>query len=163
MPADLPSPQTTNQDLTNARTRQAIAGRQAQEYAQVLAWAQEAFGPGWVPSHRHFLIEKECGRLHFFSDVASPVMWRPIVYLWIQSPLTRTGTTKRMGSKPSLGPAASPLERSVRICFGVSVRRSLSSSACVRRRVGPTQVADFGLLASVEVTGVDRGRRVARR
>jgi hypothetical protein len=38
-----------------ARFREQPAG----EYAQVLAWAQLAFGPGWRPSHRHYLVEAD--------------------------------------------------------------------------------------------------------
>lgn len=49
--------QPTDRDRENARSRQEIADRQAQEYHQVQAWAEAAFGPGWRPSHRHFLIE----------------------------------------------------------------------------------------------------------
>jgi hypothetical protein len=38
-----------------ARFREQAAG----EYAQVLAWAEQAFGPGWRPSHRHYLVEAD--------------------------------------------------------------------------------------------------------
>jgi hypothetical protein len=31
----------------------------AGEYAQVLAWAEQAFGPGWRPSYRHYLVEAD--------------------------------------------------------------------------------------------------------
>ena len=51
--------QPTDQDRENARIRQEIAARQAQEYDQVQAWAEAAFGPGWRPSHRHFLVSIE--------------------------------------------------------------------------------------------------------
>ncbi len=58
-PADPPhpQPQPTDQDRENARIRQEIAERQAREYAQVLEWATTAFGPGWLPRCRHFLVE----------------------------------------------------------------------------------------------------------
>lgn len=48
----------TEQDIKNARVRQEIAARQAEEYGRVLAWARTAFGEGWLPSGRHFLIDK---------------------------------------------------------------------------------------------------------
>jgi hypothetical protein len=53
---DLPpraDPQPSEQDRENARRRREIAERQAQEYLQLLAWAWEAFGKGWLPSGRH--------------------------------------------------------------------------------------------------------------
>lgn len=52
-------PQPTDQDRNNARIRREIAERQAREYAQVLEWATAAFGPGWLPRCRHFLVEVE--------------------------------------------------------------------------------------------------------
>jgi hypothetical protein len=45
--------------VENARKRREIADSQAQEYAECLHWAMEAFGPGWEPSCRHFLVEKD--------------------------------------------------------------------------------------------------------
>jgi len=58
--------QPTAQDIKNAQVRQAIADRQAEEYGQCLRWALGAFGPGWLPSGRHFLLDKavedECRR-----------------------------------------------------------------------------------------------------
>lgn len=50
-------PQPTDRDRENARIRQQIAAHQAQEYDQVQAWAEAAFGPGWQPSHRRYLLE----------------------------------------------------------------------------------------------------------
>jgi hypothetical protein len=59
-PQPLPGdPQPSDQDRANARLRRQVADRQAQEYAQVLAWAAKAFGPGWLPSHRHDLVDKD--------------------------------------------------------------------------------------------------------
>src|SRR5271169_330421 len=49
----------TKHDRENARIRREIADRQAQAYGQVLAWALGAFGPGWEPSHRHFLVDRD--------------------------------------------------------------------------------------------------------
>jgi hypothetical protein len=58
-PDPRPTPQPTGRDAENAARRQAIAELQAEEYGQVLRWALGAFGPGWEPSHRHFLQEKD--------------------------------------------------------------------------------------------------------
>jgi hypothetical protein len=52
-------PVPSERDVENAARRQAIAERQAEEYARVLGWAQAAFGPGWEPSHRHYLVDKD--------------------------------------------------------------------------------------------------------
>jgi hypothetical protein len=49
-------PLPTARDRENARLRRQIAARQAEEYDQVQAWAEAAFGPGWQPSHRHYLV-----------------------------------------------------------------------------------------------------------
>jgi hypothetical protein len=57
-PASAAAPPTAR-DHENARRREAIAARQALEYRQVLAWAQAAFGEGWLPSHRQFLVANE--------------------------------------------------------------------------------------------------------
>jgi hypothetical protein len=46
------------QDLRNAACRAEIAAKQAEAYNQVLRYALGAFGPGWLPSHRHFLVTK---------------------------------------------------------------------------------------------------------
>src|ERR1051325_4441661 len=51
-------PIVTAQDEANARMRQPIAARFEEEYLQCLAWAEEAFGEGFLPSHRHFLVDK---------------------------------------------------------------------------------------------------------
>ena len=53
------TPEPTEQDRENAHVRAEIAERQAEAYRQVLAWALGAFGAGWRPSHRHFLVTKE--------------------------------------------------------------------------------------------------------
>ena len=55
-PAELPIP--TDQDRRNAAARQAIAERQQAEYDRVLHWAMGEFGIGWLPSGRHFLVDK---------------------------------------------------------------------------------------------------------
>src|SRR5438876_4024371 len=52
-------PEPTEQDWANACIRREIADRQEAEYVQCLQWSLGAFGPGWLPSHRHVLIEKE--------------------------------------------------------------------------------------------------------
>jgi hypothetical protein len=51
--------QPTQLDIENARIRGAIAARQQAEYDLALVYALEAFGPGWLPSHKHFLLDKE--------------------------------------------------------------------------------------------------------
>src|SRR5947209_1221389 len=53
------TPAPTDRDRENAAARAAIAARQATEYGQLLAWALGAFGPGWEPSGRHYLVSKE--------------------------------------------------------------------------------------------------------
>ena len=53
------TPLQTQRDEENARTRKEIAERQEREYTKCLMWALGAFGPGWLPSHRHFLVSKE--------------------------------------------------------------------------------------------------------
>jgi hypothetical protein len=53
------TPHPTEQDQANARLRQEIADRQARDYAEVLAWAEQAFGAGWLLSHRHYLLDRD--------------------------------------------------------------------------------------------------------
>jgi hypothetical protein len=48
----------TDRDLQNARLRQAIAGRQQAAYDRVCRWAASKFGAGWLPSGRHYLLDK---------------------------------------------------------------------------------------------------------
>lgn len=52
-------PEPTEQDKRNAETRAAIAAKQQAEYDQVLLWAMGKFGTGWLPSGRHFLVDKD--------------------------------------------------------------------------------------------------------
>src|SRR5262249_28829127 len=54
-----PPPQPTPQDIENARVRQEIAARQQAEYQECFRAALGAFGPGWTPNCRRFLIEKD--------------------------------------------------------------------------------------------------------
>lgn len=61
----------TPRDVANAHLRQEIAARLNAEFEECLAWAKKAFGPGWVPSHRHFLVEKdEEDRVRYTSERA---------------------------------------------------------------------------------------------
>jgi len=53
------NPPPTARDRENARLRREISARRDEEYDQVQAWAEAAFGPGWQPSHRHFLVSLE--------------------------------------------------------------------------------------------------------
>lgn len=47
------------QDAENARMREEIAARQEAAYVACLKHCINCFGPGWMPSHRHDLIEKD--------------------------------------------------------------------------------------------------------
>jgi len=70
-PSDLPLP--TDHDRENARRRLEIAERQAAEYDQVARWALGKFGPGWLPSHRHFLLDKsDEDRLRYSGERPTP-------------------------------------------------------------------------------------------
>jgi hypothetical protein len=53
------TPQPTERDRDNAAARAEIAREQQREYEECLRLAEAAFGPGWVPSHRHLLVEKD--------------------------------------------------------------------------------------------------------
>ena len=57
-------PDPTPHDIQMARIRQEIADRQAEAYGDVLAWSWGAFGPGWLPSCRHYLVSKESEEHH---------------------------------------------------------------------------------------------------
>jgi hypothetical protein len=59
MPHQSDRPEPTAHDRQNAAIRDAIAQKQAEEYGDCLRLATRAFGPGWLPSHRHMLISKE--------------------------------------------------------------------------------------------------------
>jgi hypothetical protein len=50
--------QITHQDRENFRIRQQIAARFAEEYGRVFALALSVFGPGNLPSCRHFLLDR---------------------------------------------------------------------------------------------------------
>jgi len=70
-PASGPAP--TEHDWTNARIRKEIAARQAEEFGQCLKWAISAFGMGWLPSHRHFLLDRdEEHRVRYTDERARP-------------------------------------------------------------------------------------------
>ena len=49
----------TEQDRENATRRAEIAARFQAEYDQCAAWTEQVFGPGYEPSCRHFLLDKE--------------------------------------------------------------------------------------------------------
>jgi hypothetical protein len=51
--------QPTVFDRDNAAMRAEIAARMAAEYDQVKTWARALFGPGWLPSGRRFLLDKD--------------------------------------------------------------------------------------------------------
>lgn len=46
----------TDQDIANAELRQAIADKFLSEYLAALELAERAFGAGWLPQGRHFLV-----------------------------------------------------------------------------------------------------------
>jgi hypothetical protein len=51
--------QPTAHDRESAAVRPAVAARFQAEYDQAKSWARELFGPGWLPSCRHFLLDKD--------------------------------------------------------------------------------------------------------
>ena len=70
-----PSPEPTERDRANARIRLEVAERQEAEYVACLKLAFGAFGPGWLPSHRHFLVEKEEEeRVRYTGERARPAV-----------------------------------------------------------------------------------------
>jgi hypothetical protein len=52
------TPAPTQQDIQNATNRAAIAQKQNEEWGRVYAWAFGAFGPGYEPVGRHYLVDK---------------------------------------------------------------------------------------------------------
>jgi hypothetical protein len=48
----------TQQDMDNAEKRAAIAQKQKGERGRVHTWALGAFGPGWEPVGRRYLVGK---------------------------------------------------------------------------------------------------------
>jgi hypothetical protein len=62
-------PVVTEQDRENFRIREEIAARQEAEYRECYLLAFGAFGPDWLPSHRHFLIDKaESARVRYMQE-----------------------------------------------------------------------------------------------
>lgn len=67
----------TRQDIYNAAARQAITDHFRAEYLAAFALAERAFGPGWLPQGRHFLVthdeedraRKEGGRAQPAAEV----------------------------------------------------------------------------------------------
>jgi hypothetical protein len=53
------TPSPTPQDIENARRRQQIAARQAEEYAEAERLALAALGPGWIPWMKLSLIDSD--------------------------------------------------------------------------------------------------------
>jgi hypothetical protein len=49
----------TARDMKNAAARQAIADRMQAKWDQVYLWSLGAFGAGWTPLCRHFLLDKQ--------------------------------------------------------------------------------------------------------
>jgi hypothetical protein len=48
----------SRRDIDNAAAREAIAQKQNEAWGRVYAWALGAFGPGWEPVGRHYLVDK---------------------------------------------------------------------------------------------------------
>lgn len=63
--------QPTAQDLANAATRQAIADRQNDEYAEAQRLALAALGPGWTPWMKLVLIDADHRRTGNITPVAT--------------------------------------------------------------------------------------------
>ncbi len=61
----------TDQDIDNARARQQIAARQAEEYAEAEHVALEALGPGWTPWMKLSLIDSDHRRTGNTEPVAT--------------------------------------------------------------------------------------------
>jgi hypothetical protein len=62
-------PVVTAQDRENERVRQEIAERMEEAYVACWEWALKAFGPGWLPSGKHMLIDKdEENRVRYTSE-----------------------------------------------------------------------------------------------
>ena len=59
MTTDSPQTPPNQRDIANADLRAGIAARLQAEYDEALAQAVAIFGPGWVPSGRHFLLDKD--------------------------------------------------------------------------------------------------------
>jgi hypothetical protein len=65
--------ESTPQDIDNAATRAAIAQRQKIAYVAVLKLALGAFGPGWLPSCRHDLVDRDEGaRVRYTGERPAP-------------------------------------------------------------------------------------------
>jgi hypothetical protein len=63
----------TEQDVRNAEMRQAVADRFRREYLAARELAERAFGPGWKPCGRHFLVtHDEEDRARRDGDRAQP-------------------------------------------------------------------------------------------
>ena len=55
-----PHPQSDTMDKPCRHPRVQVVSRDEDaEYVECLRWALGKFGPGWLPSHRHYLVEKE--------------------------------------------------------------------------------------------------------
>ncbi len=66
-PEEAPAPkklEPTAGDRENERRRQAIAERMEAEYRECYLKAFGAFGPGWLPSCRHYLVDKDVEDRH---------------------------------------------------------------------------------------------------
>jgi hypothetical protein len=74
----LSKPTPTERDVANAAAREAIARRQGEQYERVWGWATGLFGPGWLPSGRHFLVtidEEERSRREGTPAIAAATVY----------------------------------------------------------------------------------------
>lgn len=62
----------TPQDEHNAAIRAEISARFRRDWDECAAHAERLFGPGWRPSHRHFLVDKDA------EEVARRTGTRPV-------------------------------------------------------------------------------------
>lgn len=82
--SDTPAPLPTERDLENAAYRAEVAARMAEEYGRVRGWAL-VFGEGWLPSRRHFLVDKdEEDRVRYTSE-------RPVAAATVYTVKNRAG------------------------------------------------------------------------
>lgn len=70
-PEPAANPQPTDRDRENARVRQQIADRQAQEYAEAQRLALAALGPGWKPWMKLLVLDSDYHRTGPTEPVAT--------------------------------------------------------------------------------------------
>ena len=71
LPPHRAAPQPTSRDRENARIRQEIARRQAEEYAEAEQLALAALGPGWTPWMKLSLLDSDSHNAGNFEPAAT--------------------------------------------------------------------------------------------